>query len=152
MAKRGVKFGKNVKIYHEQLVNLYDCEIGSDCVIGAFVEVGRRVKIGNGVKIQAFSFIPEGVTLEDWVFIGPHVCFVNDKYPKAGNTDGSLKSNREWKVVPTRVCSGASIGANSTILCGVTIGKGAMIGAGSVVTKNVSPGSVVAGNPAKKIK
>lgn len=152
MARKKVSFGKNVKVYHEQLVNLYDCKIGSDCVIGAFVEIGRGVKIGNGVKIQAFSFIPEGVTLEDGVFVGPHVCFTNDKYPRAGNTDGSLRSSGEWKKTPTRVCQGASIGANSTILCGVTIGRGAMIGAGSVVTKNVSPGAVVVGNPAKKIK
>ncbi|MFH1827137.1 MAG: acyltransferase [bacterium] len=152
MAEKRVKFGKNVKIYHKQLINLYDCEIGPNCVIGSFVEIGKGVKIGNGVKVQAFSFIPEGVTLEDGVFIGPHVCFINDKYPRAGNVDGSLKSSKEWKVSPTRVCRGASIGANSTILCGVTIGEGAMIGAGSVVTKNVSPGVVVVGNPAKRIK
>lgn len=144
MAKRDTKLGKEVKIYQPQLINLYECNIGSNCVIGAFVEIGRNVKIGNRVKIQAFSFIPEGVTIEDDVFIGPHVCFTNDKYPRS--------DDENWKIVPTRVSSNTSIGANSTIVCGVTIGKGALIGAGSVVTKDVPPGSVVVGNPAKIIK
>ncbi|MDO8503229.1 MAG: acyltransferase [bacterium] len=141
MIESNVKLGKNVKVYHSELVNLYDCEIGSGCTIGAFVEIGKGAKIGKRVKIQAFAFIPEGVTIEDGVFIGPHVCFTNDKYPRA--------TNRDWKVVRTLVCKGASIGANSTIVCGVTIGEGAMVGAGSVVTRDVPPRTIVVGNPAK---
>lgn len=147
-----VVLGKNVKVYQSKLVNLYGCSIGSDCTIGAFVEIGRGVSIGKRVKIQAFAFIPEGVTIEDEVFIGPHVCFTNDKYPKTHNPNSSIKDNRQWKVIPTMVCKKASIGANATIVCGVTIGEGAMVGAGSVVTKDVPPLTTVAGNPAREIK
>lgn len=139
-----VKLGKNVKIYHPKLVNLYGCEIGDGCSIAAFVEIGKGVRIGKRVKIQAFAFIPEGVIIEDEVFIGPHACFTNDKYPNL--------QNPTWKVVPTKVCKHASIGANTTVLCGVTIGEGAMVGAGSVVTRDVPPRAVVAGNPAKVLK
>lgn len=139
-----VKLGKNVKIYHPELVNLYGCKIGSGCTISSFVEIGKGVKIGERVKIQAFAYIPEGVTIEDEVIIGPHVCFTNDKYPRS--------ISPQWKVIPTKVCIRASIGANATILCGVEIGEGAIVGAGSVVTKNVPPWTVVAGNPAKVLK
>lgn len=152
MITNDVKLGKNVKIYHKQLVNLYGCNIGSSSIISSFVEIGRGVKIGERCKIQAFAYIPEGVTLEDGVFIGPHVCFINDKYPRAGNADGSLKLSKSWEVVPTRVCKRASVGSNATILCGVTIGEDSIVGAGAVVTKDVPPRTVVVGNPARVIR
>ncbi len=152
MITKDVKLGKNVKIYHPELVNLYGCKIGAGCIIGSFVEIGRNVSIGRRVKIQAFVYIPEGVTIEDEVFISPHVCFTNDKYPRSTNPDGSLKNAQEWEVIPTRVCKGASIGANSTIICGVTVGEGAIVGAGSVVTHDVLPWTIVAGNPARLIR
>lgn len=144
MIKSDVEFGKNVKIYHPELVNLYGCKIGSECTISSFVEIGKGVSLGRRVKIQAFAYIPEGVTIEDEAFIGPHVCFTNDKYPRS--------TNREWKIIPTFVCKRASIGANSTIVCGVTIGEEAIVGAGSVVTHDVPPRTVVVGNPARVIK
>lgn len=144
MIKADVKLGKNVKIYHPKLVNLYGCKIGTGSSIGAFVEIGQGVKVGERVKIQAFVNIPEGVTVEDEVFIGPQVSFTNDKYPRA--------TSSSWKTVPTRVCRGASIGANTTIVCGVKIGEGSLVGAGSVVTKDVSPWTTVAGNPARVIR
>ena len=147
-----VKIGKNTKIYHPQNVNLYGCEIGEECIIGAFVEIRRGVKIGDRVKIQAFAFIPEGITIEDEVFIGPHVVFTNDDSPRATNEDGSLKGSDDWEVLSTKVCKKASIGANATILSGITIGEGALVGAGSVVTKDVLPWTIVAGNPAKIIR
>ncbi|MAG08702.1 N-acetyltransferase [Candidatus Woesearchaeota archaeon] len=152
MIKEDVKVGQGTIIFHPGLVNLYGCVIGSDCKIGTFVEIRKDVKIGDNVKIQAFVFIPEGVNIEDGVFIGPHVCFVNDKYPRAINKDGSLKSPEDWETVKTFVKKGASIGANSTILCGITIGEGAMVGAGSVVTKDVPPKALVVGNPARIVK
>lgn len=139
-----VKLGENVKIYHPNFVNLYGCKIGDECSIAAFVEIGKGVRIGRRVKIQAFAFIPEGVVVEDEAFIGPHVCFTNDKYPRSQNPG--------WEVVSTRVCKKASIGADATVLCGVTVGEGAMVGAGSVVTRNVPPWTVVAGNPAKVLR
>lgn len=148
MIGHDVCLGTDVVIYHPELVNLYGCEIGNGCKIGAFVEIRRGVKIGHHVKIQAFAFLPEGVTIEDGVFIGPHVCFVNDKYPRAVNSDGSLMTDDDWKVVPTLVRRGASIGASAVIMCGVTIGVGAMVGAGAVVTHDVPPGAVVVGIPA----
>lgn len=152
MIAKDVKLGKNVKIYHPNLVNLYGCEIGDNCIIGAFVEIRKQVKIGNNVKIQAFAFIPEKVTVEDNVLIGPHVCFINDKYPRATNSRGELKDSSDWKMVPTLVKKGASIGANATILCGITIGQGSLVGAGAVVSKDVPAGAVVAGNPARILK
>lgn len=147
-----VKIGRNTKVYHPKNVNLYGCEIGDDCTIGAFVEIRKNVKIGNRVKIQAFAFIPENVLIEDEVFIGPHVVFTNDLYPRSTDKDGSLKKDEDWKQLPTIIKKKASIGANATILCGTTIGEGALVGAGSVITKDVSPWTVVAGNPAKKLR
>lgn len=152
MVKDDVCLGENVKIHHPELVNLYGCKISSGCIISPYVEIGQGVIIGERVKIQAFAFIPEGVTIEDEAFIGPHVCFTNDKYPRSTNPDGSLKSSGEWKVTPTVVCKRASIGANATIICGVTIGEESIVGAGSVVTKDVLPHSIVVGNPAKVIR
>jgi len=143
-----VKLGKDVTIYHPEQVNLYGCEIGDGCRIGAFVEIRRQVKVGRNVKIQAFAFIPEGVTIEDGCFIGPHVAFTNDLYPRATNPDGSPKKPDDWVVEPTKVEAGASIGANATLLCGITIGEHAVVGAGAVVTKNVPPYAIVAGVPA----
>ena len=136
-----VKFGKDVRIYDQ--VNLYGCEIGDNTKIDAFVYIEEGVKIGNNVKIRPFTFIPEGVTIEDDVFIGPNVTFTNDKYPR---------SRGEWKLLKTVVKKGASIGAGSVILPGITIGENAMVGAGSVVTKDVPPNAVVAGNPARVIE
>lgn len=150
--EKDVIIGKNTKIYHPNLVNLYGCQIGDECIIGAFVEIRKGVKIGNKVKIQASVFIPEGVTIEDEAFIGPHAVFINDLYPSSSNKDGSLKTEKDWQVIATKVCKKASIGANATILCGITIGEGALVGAGSVVTKDVKPWTVVAGNPARVIR
>ena len=137
-----VKLGKAVTI--QDFVNLYGCEIGDNTKIGPFVEIQKGVIIGNSCAIEAFTFIPSGVIIEDEVFIGPHVCFTNDKQPRAINPG--------WKTVPTVVKKGASIGAGSVILCGVTIGEKAMVAAGSVVTKDVAEKTLVAGNPAKPIK
>jgi len=151
MIKSDVKLGTNVVIFQPELVNLYGCEIGDETKIGAFVEIRNGVRVGARCKIQAFAFIPEGVLIEDNVFIGPHVCFTNDLYPAAINLDGSLKSNDDWQLAVTRVSEGASIGANATILCGLTIGRHALIGAGSVITKDVVDHAIVAGNPAQVI-
>lgn len=151
MINKDVKLGKNVKIYHFDLVNLYGCQIGDNTKIASFVEVQKNVKIGKNCKIEAFAFIPEGVTLEDGVFVGPHACFTNDKLPRATNKDGSLKTEKDWKVTKTLVKKMASIGANATIICGVTIGENSIVGAGSVVIKDVPPDSIVVGNPAKII-
>ena len=151
MIDSDVRLGKDVKIYHPDQVNLYGCEIGSGTKIGSFVEIRREVRIGRNVKIQAFAFIPEGVTIEDGVFIGPHVCFTNDAWPRAVNAAGELLEPDDWEKVPTVVRQGASLGANSTILCGVTIGEYAMVGAGAVVTHDVPPYAIVAGVPARVI-
>ena len=142
-----VKLGKNVMIH--RFVNLYGCEIGDDTKLGTFVEIQKGVRVGRRVKISTHTFICEGVTIEDDVFIGHHVCFFNDKYPRAVNAEGELQTEEDWEVVPTLVRHGASIGSGATILCGITIGEGAMVGAGSVVTKNVPPGAVVYGVPAR---
>lgn len=144
-----VKLGKDVVVY--DFVNLYGCRVGDNTKIGCFVEIRKDVVIGKNCKIQAFAFIPEGVTIEDEVFIGPHACFVNDKLPRATNKDGTLKESSDWKVEKTLVRKRASIGANATILCGVTIGENSVVGAGSVVTKDVPKNSIVAGNPARLI-
>ena len=151
MIASDVLLGKNVTIYHPELVNLYGCAIGDGCKIGSFVEIRKQVTIGRNVKIQAFVFIPEGVAIEDGVFIGPLVCFTNDIYPRAINPDGSLMGTDDWGIVPTQVRFGASIGANATILCGVTIGEHALIGAGAVVTHDVPAFAIVAGVPARVI-
>ena len=139
MIAKDVQLGEDVMIYHPDLVNLYGCEIGDGCKIGTFVEIRKQVKIGRNVKIQAFAFIPEGIIIEDGVFIGPHVCFTNDRYPRAINPDGSLMGADDWEIVPTLVKQGANLGANSTIICGVTVGEYALVGAGAVVTSDVPP-------------
>lgn len=142
-----VVLGNNVRIY--AFVNLYGCEIGDESRIGTFVEIQKGARIGKCVKISSHTFICEGVTIEDNVFIGHGVMFINDKYPRATNNDGGPQSEADWVCVPTTIKNGASIGSNATILCGVTVGEGAIIGAGSVVTKDVPARSVVAGNPAR---
>lgn len=145
-----VKLGKNVKIYG--YVNLYGCEIGDNTKIGAFVEIQKGVKIGKSCKISSHSFICEGVTIEDEVFIGHHVVFINDKYPRATNERGELQTEEDWSVQPTLVRRRASIGSGAVILCNITIGENAIVGAGSVVTKDVPPNAVVAGNPARVMR
>lgn len=147
---KNVKLGKNVKIFG--FVNLYGCEIGDNTKIGTFVEIQKNAKIGKNCKISTHTFICEGVTIEDNVFIGHNVTFINDKYPRATNPDGSMQTESDWKVIPTLVKRGASIGSSATILCGVTIGENAMVGAGSVVTKDVPDNAVAAGVPARVIK
>lgn len=151
MIASDVRLGENVVIYHPDLVNLYGCEIGGGSKIGAFVEIRRSVRIGRNVKIQAFAFIPEGITIEDGVFVGPHACFTNDKYPRAVNPDGSLMDGSDWEIIPTLVKRGANIGANATIICGVTIGEYALVGAGAVVTRDVPAYAVVTGVPARVV-
>lgn len=143
MIDKSVSLGKNVSIIHPDLVNLYGCTIGDNTKIAAFVEIGKGVIIGSNVKIQAFAFIPEGVIIEDNCFIGPHVCFTNDKHPQAKNTN--------WRVEKTIIKWGASIGANATILCGVTIGENATVGAGAVVTRDIPANTIVIGNPASPV-
>ena len=144
-----VKFGKDVKIF--SFVNLYGCEIDDRTKIGAFVEIQKGAKIGKDCKISSHTFICEGVTIEDRVFVSHNVTFINDKYPRSANPDGSLQTEEDWVCVPTLIKEGASIGANSTILCNLEIGKYALIGAGSVVTKNVPNHGIVIGNPAKLV-
>src|SRR5215472_4209204 len=145
-----VKLGRNVRIF--SFTNLYGCEIGDDVKIGAFVEIQKGAKIGNRCKISSHTFICEGVTLEDEVFVGHHVIFTNDRYPSATNANGMLQTDADWECIPTFVKHGASIGSGAVLLCGIIVGENAIIGAGSVVTKNVPSDSIVAGNPAKVIK
>ncbi len=145
-----VKLGKNVRIY--DFTNLYGCEIGDDVKIGTFVEVQKGSKIGNRCKVSSHTFICEGVVLEDDVFIGHNVTFINDRYPRATNGTGQLQTEADWKCVGTLVKRGASVGSGATLMCGITIGENALIGAGSVVTKDVPPGAVVAGNPARVVR
>ena len=141
-----VKLGRDVIIYH--FVNLYGCEIGDGTSIGAFVEIQKGSRVGRDCKISSHSFLCEGVTIEDEVFIGHGVTFINDKIPRATNPDGTRQDSKDWAVVPTVVKRRASVGSGVTILCGVTIGEGALVGAGSVVTRDVPAGAMVVGNPA----
>jgi acetyltransferase-like isoleucine patch superfamily enzyme len=143
-----VSLGSNVVIHHPQLVNLYGCVIGDETKIGAFVEIQKNAVVGSRCKVSSHSFICEGVTIEDEVFIGHGVMFINDRYPRA-TTGGALQTEADWRVVPTRVARGASIGSGAVILCGVTVGAGAMVGAGAVVTRDVAPNETVAGVPAR---
>ena len=145
-----VKLGKDVKIF--SFVNLYGCEIDDRTKIGAFVEIQKGAKIGKDCKISSHTFICEGVTIEDRVFVSHNVTFINDKYPRSANPDGSLQTEEDWVCVPTLIKEGASIGSSATILCGVTIGKNAIVGAGAVVTKDVPDNTIVAGVPAKIIR
>lgn len=145
-----VKLGKNVKL--SKFINLYGCEIGDDSKIGAFVEIQKNASIGKCCKISSHTFICEGVTIEDNVFIGHGVTFINDSYPRAATADGSLQTEADWTVERTVVNKGASIGSGATILSNTKIGENAIIGAGSVVTKDVPPNSIVAGNPAKVLR
>jgi acetyltransferase-like isoleucine patch superfamily enzyme len=145
-----VRLGQNVKL--SQFINLYGCEIGDETKVGSFVEVQRNAKIGQRCKISSHTFICEGVTIENNVFIGHGVTFINDIYPRAANPDGSLQTQTDWNVETTLVKNGASIGSGSTVLAKVTIGENAIIGAGSVVTKDVPANVIVAGNPAKFLR
>jgi acetyltransferase-like isoleucine patch superfamily enzyme len=142
-----VKLGKAVKL--SKFINLYGCEIGDETKIAAFVEIQKNSKVGRRCKISSHTFICEGVEIEDNVFVGHGVTFINDIYPRATTAEGALQTEADWKVEKTKVCKGASIGSGSTILCNVTIGENAVVGAGSVVTKDVAPNAIVAGNPAR---
>lgn len=145
-----VTLGRDVKIY--AFVNAYGCEIGDETRVGAFVEIQKGVKIGRRCKISSHSFLCEGVTIEDNVFIGHGVMFTNDKYPRATNDDCSPQSEADWSVVPIVIRKGASIGSNATILAGVTVGENAMVGAGAVVTRDVPDGATVTGVPARRVQ
>jgi acetyltransferase-like isoleucine patch superfamily enzyme len=145
-----VKLGKNVKM--SKYINLYGCEIGDETKIGAFVEIQKNAKVGKNCKISSHTFICEGVTIEDDVFVGHGVTFINDGYPRATTSDGTLQTEKDWTVETTRIKKGASIGSGATILSKVTVGEHAMIGAGSVVTKNVPSHAIVAGNPARVLR
>lgn len=144
-----VKLGKDVRIFG--FVNMYGCEIGDETKIGTFVEIQKGAKIGKRCKISSHTFICEGVTIEDEVFVGHNVTFINDLFPRA-TTGGALQTESDWECRPTLVKKGASIGSSATLLCGITVGEGALIGAGSVVTKDVPPHAVVAGNPARVLR
>lgn len=145
-----VKLGKGVKL--SKFINLYGCQIGDETKIGAFVEIQKNSKIGSRCKISSHSFVCEGVTIEDNVFIGHGVTFINDSYPRATVPDGAIQTERDWRVETTTVKRGASIGSGSTILSNVVIGENAIVGAGSVVTRDVPPNAIVAGNPAKILR
>jgi acetyltransferase-like isoleucine patch superfamily enzyme len=145
-----VELGEGVVI--RDFVNLYGCRIGDGTRIGTFVEIQRGSLIGKNCKISSHTFICEGVTLEDNVFVGHGVTFINDRYPRATTADGALQAEADWECLPTLVKRGASIGSGATLLCGITIGEGAIVGAGSVVTRDVAPGMIVAGNPARALR
>ncbi|NWF51240.1 MAG: N-acetyltransferase [Ignavibacteriaceae bacterium] len=145
-----VKLGENVKIF--DFVNLYGCSIGDNTKIGTFVEIQKNASVGKNCKISSHTFICEGVHIEDDVFIGHNVTFINDKHPRSVNPDGQMQTEADWKVVETFIRKGSSIGSSATILCGITVGENAIVGAGAVVTKDVPPNTIVAGVPAKVIK
>ena len=145
-----VKLGKDVKIF--AFVNLYGCTIGDNTKVGTFVEIQKGAIIGRNCKISSHTFICEGVTIEDDVFIGHNVTFINDMYPRSTAAGGGLQTEADWKVVPTLIKKGASVGSSTTVLAGVTIGEGAIVGAGAVVTKDVPPWTIVAGNPARILR
>jgi acetyltransferase-like isoleucine patch superfamily enzyme len=145
-----VKLGRGVRIYG--FTNLYGCEIGDDSKIGTFVEIQKGARIGARCKISSHTFICEGVVVEDEVFVGHNVTFINDLYPRSTNGDGNLQTESDWKCVPTRIQRGASIGSGATLLCGITVGPRAVIGAGSVVTRDVPADAIVAGNPARILR
>jgi UDP-2-acetamido-3-amino-2,3-dideoxy-glucuronate N-acetyltransferase len=142
------RLGRNVTIHHPDLVNLYGCEIGDDTKIGAFVEIQKNASVGRLCKISSHTFVCEGVTIDDEVFVGHGVVFINDRYPRA-TANGGLQTEADWAVVPTRVRRGASIGSGAVIMCGITIGEGAIVGAGAVVTRDVPDGATVAGVPSR---
>ena len=144
-----VKLGRDVKL--SRFINLYGCQIGDETKIGAFVEIQKNASVGHRCKISSHTFVCEGVTIEDEVFVGHGVVFINDKYPRATTVDGELKTESDWKVVPTLIKRAASIGSGATILCGVTIGEQAIVGAGAVVTRDVPARAIIAGNPARVI-
>ena len=145
-----VKVGKGVKIFN--FVNAYGCSIDDGSKVGAFVEIQKGATIGKNCKISSHTFICEGVHIEDNVFVGHNVTFINDRFPRATNPDGSVQTEADWKLEETQIKKGASIGSSVTILCGITVGEGAIVGAGSVVTKDVPANAIVAGNPAKILK
>lgn len=149
MPLNDVTLGRDVKIFQPDLVNLYGCSIGDETKVGPFVEIQRGASVGARCKISSHSFLCDGVTVEDEVFVGHGVMFINDREPRAANPDGSLQGEEDWTTVPTRICKGASLGSGAVIMCGVTVGAGAMIGAGAVVTRDVAPGTIVAGVPAR---
>lgn len=142
-----VKLGQNLRL--SKFINLYGCSIGDNTKIGAFVEIQKNTTVGKNCKISSHTFVCEGVVIEDGVFVGHGVTFTNDRYPRSVNPDGSMQTEKDWKVEPTIVKKGASIGSGATILCNLTIGENAIVGAGSVVTKDVPSNTIVAGNPAK---
>ncbi len=151
MALRNVQLGVEIGLAHPDLVNLYECSIGEGTKIGPFVEIQKNSHVGVRCKISSHTFICEGVTIEDEVFIGHGVMFTNDLFPRACTSDGGLKTESDWSAIPTRVCHGASIGSNATIICGTTIGRSALVGAGAVVTRDVPDYAIVAGVPAKVV-
>jgi UDP-2-acetamido-3-amino-2,3-dideoxy-glucuronate N-acetyltransferase len=151
MPLKDVELGKDVRIAQPALVNLYGCRIGDETKVGAFVEIQKNASVGARCKISSHTFICEGVTIEDEVFIGHGVMFINDRLPRA-TAAGALQTEKDWKVVPTKVCRGASIGSGAAILCGITIGERALVGAGAVVTKDVAPDATVAGVPARLLR
>jgi acetyltransferase-like isoleucine patch superfamily enzyme len=145
-----VSLGEDVRIWHADLVNLYGCTIGGKTAIGAFVEIQKNAIVGCRCKISSHTFICEGVTIDDDVFVGHGVLFINDRYPRA-TVDGRVQEARDWELVPTRICTGASIGSGAIIMCGVTVGQAAIVGAGAVVTRDVPPHAVVVGVPARVV-
>jgi UDP-2-acetamido-3-amino-2,3-dideoxy-glucuronate N-acetyltransferase len=145
-----VQLGKNVKL--SKFINLYGCRIDENTKIGAFVEIQKNVSVGKNCKISSHTFICEGVTIEDNVFVGHNVTFINDLFPRATTEDGRLQNDEDWTCIPTIVKSGASIGSSATLLCGITVGENAIVGAESIVTKDIPPNTIVAGNPAQVLR